>query len=435
MGREKTDRQDIGSAVVMITGKAEELIPAATTITYAMKRDMRKDPTIALGRSFSVAPILTSEWSIQSEEDVPEERIKFIRKEILPWRLRILNHALFGGIDFGWTPFELIFKNQGRLIHLDNVKHLLPDLTRILVSKRGKFKGFKQTNKIGQIQLIRGDSALLISFRVEGTMWYGEALLNNAYVAYTSWNEANSGAARYDKKIAGSHFVVYYPPGSCLDADGDEVENHLMAKEILLALESSGSVAVPTTILEHIEELDEKAQSPFGWRIEILEDRVGRQASFVARLKYLDTLKIRGLIMPERSMMEGSHGTLAEASAHIDLALTNMDFMHMWITETINRKIVDVLLRVNWGMKAVGSVWLVPSSLVSEKRVYLQRVYLALLARGDNLTEPQKIDLDAVKDLLGIPKASPLTETGKGPGKSDKTVVKETVEENPTEKE
>ncbi len=414
---EKTKTQTTVSGV-FISHEQQEELTRAVVHTYAKRRNVRKDPSIALGRSFSVAPILTSPWSVQADEDVSDEVVKFIKEQIEPWRLTYLIHSLFSGIDFGWAPFEVVYGEKNGKIVLEKLKPLLQDITTILVDgKTGAFSGFKQDIDI----IVSGEKALLVSFRVEGTMWHGQALLDSVIGAYDSWNDANNGAKRYDKKMAGSHFAVYYPPGSCLDSDGNTVTNDTMAQTLLDALESSGSVAVPNTILEHIEDLSKNVAELYAWRIVVLEDRGGRQPSFIQRLRYLDVLKIRGMIMPERSMVEGTHGTLAEASAHMDLALTYMDFTQLYVLTILNQRVVNVLLKQNWGEGMVGKVWYIPTSLVDTKRVYLEKVYLMLVSKMASLEGIEGIDLDSLKDLVGVPKTSKVTKNpeGKKTGEED----------------
>lgn len=420
---DKKERTGIQAAnAVYMTNGTDGVLPVTRTLAYATMRTMRKDPTIALGRCFSMAPVLTSKWALQTAVDVPDEWVTFIQKHVMKYRLLLMESALASNVDFGWAPFEVVYKEADGLIGIAKIKPLLQDFTEILVDAGGSFVGFKQSNRnTGEEQYVRGAQALLVSFRVEGTMWYGRALIENTVDAYDCWLRANAGADRYDKKIAGSHFVVYYPPGQSINSTGEILDNGEIAKDILQALESSGSVAVPNVVLESIAELNEKELSPYTWRITILEDKGGRQASFVNRLKYLDTLKIRSLLMPERSMAEGSHGTLAEASAHIDLALTHMDFLHLAVSEAVTKGVIDTLLRLNWGEEAVGKVWIVPSSLVDERKTYLQKVYTTILQNSTTDDELKTVDMDAVKDILGIPKSAPVTQTGKGAGKSDKS--------------
>jgi hypothetical protein len=50
------------------------------------------------------------------------------------------------------------------------------------------------------------------------------------------------------------------------------------------------------------------------WRLEVQGSAGGQQQGFVDRLRYLDSLKVRGMLLPERAILEGQHGTLAESA-------------------------------------------------------------------------------------------------------------------------
>jgi hypothetical protein len=401
---EATKRQDALSTVFTRNGQ-EELSPTAD-VTYDTIREIVKDPTVSIARNFSVAPILISDWSVQTkEEELPkiEEAKKFIEKQVLPWRLRFLEKALYNAIDYGWAPFEIVYEEVDGKIGIKKIKPLLHDITAILVdASTGEFVGFQQNDD----SVVDEEKSLLVSINVEGTMWYGRGFIEGVYEAYTAWNDANDGAKRYDKKIAGSHFVVFYPPGDCLNEDGETLTNAEMAGTVLDSLESSGSISIPTTILEHLQQLNMAQASQYEWKIEILEDKGGRQPTFIERLKYLDALKSRGLNMPERTLMEGTHGTKAESSEHGSAAITFMDFLHLYVTEILNRMVVDRLLIMNFGPEYAGEVCIIPAPLVDERQIYLEKVYLALLSRMKDASEIQNIDLWTLKDLVKVPKAS-----------------------------
>jgi hypothetical protein len=401
--KETTGKQTIKATVVGLSNGG--ILSSNLSVSYETRRIIRKDPTIALARSFSIGPIFSSEWSIRGKKGADEEWVSFIEEQISGWRLLFLNHALYSGIDFGWAPFEVVYGiKEGRFV-LKKLKPLLQDITEIKVEeKTGSFVGYEQKKDDGSIVFLKSEKALHVAFRVEGTMWHGQALLDNIVKTYNSWIDADNGAKRYDKKVAGTKHIIYYPPGDCLDENGQTVDNGEMAKRILNTLEASGNIAVPNNVLEHLEGLNASQLEPYRWRIELLEDKKGKQPTFISRLKYLDVLKARGLMMPERSLLEGEHGTLSEASAHIDLALTNMDIVHTLAVEALNKQVVDTLLKQNFGEKAIGKVRIFPASLVDERLVYLQKVYLAMISESDNDEEIRGIDTVAMKELLGVPK-------------------------------
>ena len=110
------------------------------------------------------------------------------------------------------------------------------------------------------------------------------------------------GARRYDRKIAGATVVVHYPKGSSYDEHGVLTPNPELAKRLAHKLESSGAVAIPRDVAQLLETAG--LESP-GWKIELLSDGGSLQSGFTGRLEYLDKLKVRGILAPERTVLEG----------------------------------------------------------------------------------------------------------------------------------
>jgi len=382
--------------------------------SYDTYRKMRRHPTIALARALSIAPIVAAEWSVEADAGVPDGMVDFLQEQFIAVREFIVETALLGGIDFGHQPFEKVFEYSGGLWRLHKLKPLLQDLTEILVTKTGAFAGLKQKNVV-----LPMESCLLIPFRVEGTDWYGTPLLENVREPWNDWADANKGAARYDRKVAGAHWVVRYPRGESKDATGSTRDNAELAAEILQTLEASGSIAIADEVQAFVDQLG-NATAKSRWEITLLEDAGGRQPTFVDRLKYLDSLMARGLLIPERSVFEGQYGTKAEAGEQIDLALTQADLTHRYVTRLVNWHAVDQLLAINWGESYRGKARLVAAPIRDAKLQYAKEVYTAFLTDPNGfLEESGQIDTDAIKDLLGIPKADKTAQAGDvqpGPG-------------------
>lgn len=401
---EKTKAQTVAMSGRVITTAGNllvNLLGKAAPASYATYRRMRKHPTIALARALSIAPIVSADWSVEKrDKDVPDDWVGFIRDQLMPIREPLLQGALEGGCDFGHQPWEKIFAltNDG-LIGLRKLKPLLHDITAIVVDRaNGEFRGFKQTDDV----LLPLENSLLIPFRVEGTAWHGEPLLENARLAWDDWLASNRGAKKYDEKIAGSHFVVHFPQGESEDQTGTMVANHVLAQTILDTLEASGSIAVPNIVAAYVAELSTDKEP--AWEIEILSDSSPRQASFGDRMEYLDAQMARAMLIPERSVLQGRHGTQAEAGEHIDLALTHADLTHRYVTRLVNWHLVDQLLAINHGQAARGAVYLVAAPIRDAKLAFLREVYKAFL--GDPtafLKEFGLIDIAALRGMLGVP--------------------------------
>ena len=138
-----------------------------------------------------------------------------------------------------------------------------------------------------------------------------------------------------------------------------------------------------------------------------MADKGPRQASFVRRLEYLDTQKVRGLLMPERTMLEGKFGTKAEAGEHIDLAFTIMELIDRYITELVNWHCVDQILVLNYGEEARGTVRLEPAPLVDSQKAYLREIYAAFLKSPTGFMEEYDlVDTVSLREQIGVPTLS-----------------------------
>lgn len=401
---EVTGESQTGTQALSISygGQLANTLPAS----YATYRTMRKHPTIALARALTAAPIVAGEWSVEADDGVSEDRIDLIREMFLPVRSQIVETALLGGTDFGWAGFEKIFSVVKGRIHV-RFKPLLHDITGLLVVKdTGAFAGYEQTRDQTTLPLAH---SLHIGFRVEGTEWHGSSLLENVRSTYNDWIAASEGAGRYDAKIAGSHWVVRYPVGQS-KIDGVMTPNAEIAKTMLKALESSGSAIVSRPPMDAIQALARSGMDPdvLGWGIELISDSSARQHSFTNRLEYLDKQMVRGLMVPERAILEGQFGTKAEAGVHADLALTHMELLHEHITRHLNWYAVDQVLDLNFGPDARGTVRLAPSPLVDAKREFMQQLFLKFAENpASTAAEWAAIDTDAMKDTLGVPVVAP----------------------------
>ncbi len=385
------------------------LVRSYTTIgTYPQLRAVRKDPTVSLARALLISCIQAGSWSIEADDDVSEDVTKFI-EHMLPLREEFIYNAVaFGKVDFGWQGFEKIFDTDGNRIYIKSLKPLLHDMTVILVTKQGHFNGYKQNSMgWGGLQPQAGsvgpvypleiplEKSFHIAFDVEAGYLYGMPLLESIRASMDMWDECNDGARRYDKKLAGTHWVVKFPPGTGT-LDGVTVDNGVIAAKVLAAMESSGSVAIPTTTAEVLQEIvNADVANLYAWHVELLDDKGKKQASFNDRLKYLDSQKVRGLGFPERSILEGQFGTKAEASTHLNLALNNFEAIDREIARAMNKQLINQLVELNYGAELVGKVRLVAAPLVNEQIDFLQKIY------GD-LDDPN-IDVDALREELTVP--------------------------------
>jgi hypothetical protein len=147
------------------------------------------------------------------------------------------------------------------------------------------------------------------------------------------------------------------------------------------------------------------------WDVEPYD--TGQSASaisgMVEGLRYYDSLKMRGMLRPERTATEGQHGTKAEVAEQADVGLAEGMQQHLMMWQYVNWHSVNRLLLWNFGQQQVGKVRLVPAPLIDEKMAIFKFVWTTLLANPAVLDlVVANLDLDAIAEKLGIPIIAPL---------------------------
>lgn len=386
---------------VLLGGDSEELAKDAkrSGAYYKKVREMRRHPTVALARKLAVAPLLAAQWSIEAKEGAPPDAKQIISDIMLPVRLHLLRTSMFGCGDFGWQPYEKVFMpdaNTGK-VGIKKIKPLLQDFTKVLIDPtNGSYAGLLNGD---ETRLEIGES-LLVNIDVEGTNWYGAGTLENVEIAYDNWNLCNDANVRYDRKIAGAHWIIHYPKGKSI-FQGQEIGNDELAVRLLKQLESSGSFIVPKQIEDFVDDSNKDGKA---WEIELKSAYPTSNVAFLDRLTYLDKLMVRAFGLPERSVLEGTFGTKAEAEAHADFAITNMELNHQLMVQQYNWHLVNHLLRINWGEGAENLVHITVSPLADIALSYLRQLYSKYFeSPAGAANEGLSVDFPAMRKKLGIP--------------------------------
>ena len=380
-------------------------------------RDMRRDSVISLIRTMLFAGVLSGEWSVETTEPddnnmldqvVLDEIKNFVKDQMENVRLHLLRTAVNGCFDFGWQGYEKVFEldTERLLFTLKKLKPLLQDLTTIVSDEAdGSFNGFKN----GEVKLML-EECLLLNFDVEGTMWEGQSQIELAEEYFDEKKISRMSATRYDKKMSGSQWVVKYPVGTTPIPGTDESKpNHLIADDILDAIEGSGMIAIPQA-RSPLTTAENKGQN--AWEIELI-DASGAVVQFTERFNYHDKCIARVLGWPERSILEGQFGTKAEAEAHGDFVVTMIEYRHDGLVEQINWHLVNQLIRVNWGEQYENAAWLKAAKLNDNAKTFLRDLYWKILENPDGfMIEFDHLDIDSIAQSLGVPRREDTTNVG-----------------------
>lgn len=341
------------------------------------------------------AGIISAEWSYEADDEDEEMKL-FIEEQMDPIRRHILSTGALGCFDFGWQPYEKVFDvdTANTRIVLKKLKPLLQDNVVIKTNPDdGSFEGIET----GQV-LLPLEKSLLLNFDVEGTNWEGSSTLQNAEQPYDSSVVLEDAVRKYDKKMAGAHWIIKYPDTTSI-YQGVERHNSEIADKMLAALTASGSVAMPIGLAQ-FQDVTQQG----GWDIQLLTAS-GATVDFTNRYEYLDKQKCRALGFPERALLEGLHGTKAEAGEHKDFVISLIEYRHDCLLEQINWHLVNQLLRLNFGEDAENRVAIHAAPLDDASRATLHAVYDKILSSAEGmLRESELLDVQQIAETLSIPR-------------------------------
>ncbi|MDO4571138.1 MAG: hypothetical protein Q4D38_12185 [Planctomycetia bacterium] len=397
------------SAPIQTDGVIYPLEPMIPTESY---RKMMRNPTIAMSRCLMIAPMTLAQWSVNADEDVPEELVELVNDEILARKEKLIKTALEGVIDFGWIAYEVIYNPAGKdrkgrdAVTITDFKHLLQEFTFLRANPyNGRFVGIMQDNPLnGQRVYLPAEKVQLFNIDQRGSNWYGNAMLDNCIVPFRDWCTTNEIAMGYMRKIAGVHWALYYSPGITL-YKGRDWDNSELAPELLHELDANGSIAIPCEVQQFLSSQGEGVPK---WKIEKISDSGAASAEYIELMRYRDGQMVSGLMFPPNALLEGHYGTKAEAVVHAEAPIAAMEMRVRHLVEQLNEQTVNRLLELNAGSSMRGKVRIEVAPITHDNSEFIRNVYQALLSSPDaNYTIASRIDQEVLTELSGIPKLQP----------------------------
>lgn len=398
---EKTFRQDgVAGFAGSLPGFSKTPAP-----TFATFREMMCDPTIALTWGIITGPIYAGAWTVEAANDAPAEAVEFIAEQFDRLRPYLLGEIL-RAVYYGCQPFEKVWTtdDRGRWTY-DKLKPLLPDLTRVRVTERGEFAGLQQP----KIDPLGPEKCFLATWNKEADNWLGRSRLCNCLKAWHRWNELDDRGGQLATKVSSIIAQIHYPIGNSIDETGATISNYKVAMRIAQHLAMGNTVALPN-IYARTDDPREAAElaGKSAWVISFLE-AAGAAASMTGlteRQRYYDTLKVRGMLRPERAVIEATTaGSRADSETASDFSVLDSEGIDAILARQISKYLVNPLLAVNWGEKARGKVWIKPKPLADAKRAVFDKILQAVLTNPSLVEElVVQTDMDAVLDAMEIPK-------------------------------
>lgn len=402
-GKPKTKKQfvarggeDFGFGVDTVSSSQK------TRRDYAVYREMRNDPTIALCRAAATAPVKFASYSVEGEH---AEAVDFIRSFLQDEWFGIVRLLLYA-VDYGWVPAEKVWYVDPKT-HRQHcrLRALRQEHTQALVdSETGELVGLQQ-------QETKLDLRSALVFTIDGEYGdpYGRSRYENFRTqAWEPWKKVIGQLDRYHQKASGVVPVLRYPVGVSKSKGGQEVDNFTHAQNVLNSLSRVKGVAIPWKIENWmVEALRQGAnlKDLAAWQLEFMDVKAGAGGEMIQTARYYDSLKARGMLVPERSVLEGQFGTKAEAGEHADVAMAVAEELFMDIVDCVNRQVIDDLVLVNFGPQAVGGARAVPTPMRDDEKAFSKELVKAVLENPNNADLVQAmLDFDSMIDATGLPR-------------------------------
>lgn len=390
---------------------AKGSVPSKGAGTFKEYRRMRNSPTIALAIAVATSAIRSSEWSFESDEGVEDWMVKFASDTILPLRSELVRQGAFSlhyGFQEVYTPLTM---NKDGLFVPEFLRPILPeDVKSIEVDERSL--------KVTGITPTKGDpidASDLIHFvhDSEGGNPFGRSRHENIReFAWEPWKNKSKRVADYCLKQASLIPIVEHPLGVS-QLEGVATDNSEIAQRILDYIPIGKGVRLPKILAPYAEQMIKNGAKPeevMAWTIKFVECASGFGAEALELLKHDEALQMRGWLVPERTAIEGSNGTKAEAGEHANIMLETAQVDAEGIAQAVNDQLLQRLNVLNFGQSMKGKIRLKAAPINKERRAMLARIVEAFLTNPANYEVATSVfDLDGGMSELDLPKLRSVT--------------------------
>ena len=375
--------------------------------TFDLYRRILSDPTVALAAAANDAPVQFAPWTYEAADGVPDEWVKFAQDQMDFLRWDFVAQARRRRY-YGFQAFERVYEIIDGKLRIARLKPLLPDITKPIIDEGGAITGLENN----QVR-IGADKMVWTVYDSEADDPFGRSILENVRKTWHHMCEATNSFGKYVAKNAGIIPLVTYPAsGRGSDENGREDDNFVHAQRLIESLFSARGVAIPNEIDAMFDGVVGDILRGGGdiwqllsWQIKTLDFKSGAGGEMIEALKHSEALVVRGMLRPERSLLESENGSRADAVAHTDTGLAQSDMLHHENCRYATT-LLDELMVANFGTRAKGSIKVMPGALTPDDKEFFRTFAKeALLAPGNADLMLAALDFDKVLDMGDIPKA------------------------------
>jgi SPP1 gp7 family putative phage head morphogenesis protein len=289
--------------------------------------DMRQDDQVGSILRLKKYIILSANWQIEGENEKINEQLTENLKHELDESLNAKLYEILSSFDYGFSVTEKLWKKEGNLIKLKNLKTRAPHGFELHTDDKGDLKFLLQYQPQGQ-EPLDPDKFIVNTYQKEFDNWYGQSDMNMG--VYRSWwsKEAiikfwNIFLERFGMPLAEG----VYPKGK---------KGYVEAlRKILDNLQAK-------TTITHSDEVE----------IKFLEAMRTGTAGYEGAIDKHNMLIARGMLIPDLLGFGGgetSGGSFALGEKHFEIFHDIMNTLRDDLERTINLEIIKPLVLWNYG--------------------------------------------------------------------------------------
>ncbi|HRU06656.1 MAG TPA: hypothetical protein P5137_12880 [Candidatus Brocadiia bacterium] len=347
----------------------EENLPAAVMEWEVRDRmanlaRMAEDPQIGLGLELVKAPLYGAAWTVECESDEIAEFLTAEMKRLWRGALR----TCLAAVEFGFSPHEKLWEigEDGRA-RVKQLKDLDPKRTVILRDESGQFAGVRHGDAV-----VPAEKCLIFSHWKRWGNLYGTPRTRRVQQYWLWGKNVYELMNRYLHRRAIPP-IVGYGPNEMRQGDNGVEENALKTMmQALRALKSAGIVTLPAEYGDDGKPL---------WSVSLLADTEQRAADFLKAIEHYETMKLRGMLVPDRVATQGATGAYSVAEAHTETFLMLEDQLLFDLLDTFNTYLLPQMVLFNFGPGAPPAR-MTSDGLNRETRTVMRELVEKLLANS-----------------------------------------------------
>jgi len=314
--------------------RAADNLKWSVAATMKTLKKMRDDPQIGLGLELVKAPIYGAEWRVECDDDRVGEFVTAELKHI--WRSAL--RSSLTAVEFGFAAHEKLWEVDSDGAHIKSLKDLDPADCVLMHDAQGSFAGFRHKART----TVPAEKSFVFTHDKQFGNPYGQHRMRRS-AQYWQWcGNCYRLMNQYLQRRAVPPVIGHAPCEKRQTDAGTEVDTVDEMQKNLKAIMSGGAVTLPA-------EFDENG-NPL-WSIELLQDQQ-RSTDFLAPIAHYETMKMRGILVPDRTATQGETGAYSVAEAHIEMFLVLEEQLLFDLLDHFNLYLIPQIVIYNFGPDA-----------------------------------------------------------------------------------